>query len=510
MPKSPPHSTGHVVIVGAGPGDPGLITLRGHNAVAAADLIVYDYLVNPQVLAVARKDAELVCLGRHGRDRILSQAEVNERLILAAQAGKQVVRLKSGDPAVFARIGEETHALVEAGVSLEIVPGITAALAAGSHAGIPLTHRDSASAVALVTGHEQDEKTSPLIDYRALASFPGTLVFYMGVTTVGQWSRLLIEGGKSPQTPVAVVRRCSWPDQTVYRTTLNSLPALVEQKRLRPPVIFIVGEVVTAEATVSWFASRPLFGQRIVVTRPETAGPEPLRELLESAGAAVYCHAAIELREPDDWAPLDRAIDDLAQGAFDWVVFSSANGVRAFLDRIVATQRDLRVLGRTRLAAIGPGTDQALLDYHLRADRVPQEYRAEALADALSVDAAGQRFLLIRASRGREVLAERLQAARGAVTQVIAYRSTDVTTPLPEVAADLSTGRIHWVTVTSSAIARSIVQLFGSDLQRTRLASISPVTSSTLRELGFEPAVEAREYTMRGLVSAIVEACGRT
>jgi uroporphyrinogen III methyltransferase/synthase len=497
-----PTSPGRVYLVGAGPGDPRLITLRGVQCLAQADVVVYDYLVNPQVLEHARPGAELVCLGRHGTGRILTQDEINARLVSDARAGRTVVRLKGGDPAVFARAAEEIQALAEAGIPFEIVPGITAALAAGSHAGISLTHRELASAVALVTGHEQDGKPAPAIDYAALAAFPGTLVFYMGVTSAGEWSDALVAAGKPPATPVAIVRRCSLPDQETLRCTLGTLADVVARHELRPPAIMIVGDVVTWEGNTAWFAARPLVGQRVLVTRPLEQSTA-LRDRLQALGAQVDVQPAIRIEAPSDWKPLDDALR--RAGEFNWIAFSSSNGVNAFFERLAALGGDARWLARVRLAAIGPGTAAALAEYHLRADLVPDEFRAEALADSLASGARGQRFLLVRASRGREVLAERLQAAGGIVEQVVAYQSIDVESPEAPIAAAMAAGQIDWVTVTSSAIARSLVHLFGDSLGRAKLASISPITSATLRELGHEPTVEARQYTTEGLVEVLVE-----
>ena len=502
MPKPVAQQIGRVYLVGAGPGHPGLVTLRGVECLRLADVVLYDYLVNPQLLEHARSTAELVCLGRHGRGRLWTQEEINHRMIEAARQGSNVVRLKAGDPAVFARAAEEAEALTAAGVAFEIVPGSTAALASGSHAGVPLTHRQVSSAVAIVTGHEDTEKEQPPLDYRQLGAFPGTIVIYMGVTSAAEWSAELIAGGKSPDTPVAIVRRCSWPDQSVHRTRLGDLGTFVIQSRLRPPVIFIVGMAAADESSVAWFTSRPLFGQRVLVTRAEgQAGA--LRDLLQDAGAEVLLQPVIAIEPPLEWKAVDDALARL--DTFDWVVFSSANGVSHWLDRLAMLGKDARSFGPAKIAAIGPGTADELAKYRLRADLVPDEYRAESLADALSPSAAGKRILLVRASRGREVLAERLIAAGATVEQVVVYRSVDVTTPDTDIAATLADGRIHWITVTSSAIARSLVALFGEHLHKTRLASISPITSQTLRELGHEPAAEAREYTMPGILAAICD-----
>jgi uroporphyrinogen III methyltransferase/synthase len=526
---------GKVYLVGAGPGDPGLITLRGAECLRRADVVLYDYLVNPPVLEHARRGAELVCLGRHGHGRILSQREINDRMVAEARAGRCVVRLKGGDPVVFAHAAEEVTALSAAGIPFEIVPGITAALAAGSYAGIPLTQREGASAVALVTGQcsrhtpcAVDETRSvpatadddlAALDFAALARFPGTLVIYMGVTSAPRWTAELIAGGKPPGTPAAIIRRCSWPDQTIVTCTLARVPEEIERRKLRPPVIVVVGDVAAQPDAVNWFTRRPLFGTRVMVTRPAHQAAS-LRDPLEELGAEVLVQPAIEIGPPEDWGPVDRAVAELER--FDWVVFSSANGVQYFLDRLLSchserseespsasrevirrAQNDVRRLGHVKLAAVGPGTAEALAQYYLRADVVPEEFRAESLAAALAGEARGRRFLLIRASRGREVLAEELRAAGADVTQAVAYTSLDAPPPSDEARQLLAAGRLDWVTVTSSAIARSLAKMFGDDLRKARLVSISPVTSQTLRELGYEPAAEAAEYTMPGVVRAI-------
>jgi uroporphyrinogen III methyltransferase/synthase len=493
---------GKVYLVGAGPGDPGLVTLRAAEILARADAVLYDYLANPTILRHCRPDAVLVSLGKHGSGHVRTQPEINDRLVTFAQIFATVVRLKSGDPLVFARAAEELDCLVQHGIPFEIVPGVTAALAAASYAGIPVTHRDTASAVAFVTGREDDDKSDSLLDFAALARFPGTLVFYMGVTTALHWSAALVAAGKSASTPVAILRRVSLPDQTRIDTTLVEVAAVIEAKKLRPPVVFIVGEVAQHGPAWSWFDKRPLFGQKILVTRPSHQADDLARPLAE-LGANVLLQPAIEIRSASDSSPIDRALERLDR--FDWLVFSSANGVRYSLDRLPAIDRDLRQLGRIKIAAIGPGTADELAKYHLRADVVPDEFRAESLADSLAKNAAGKRFLLVRASRGREVLAEELTKAGGHVEQVVVYDSVDVEQPDPESAAQLAAGKIDWTTVTSSAIARSLAKLFGDSLKKTRLASISPITSATLRELGFEPATEAIEYTMPGLVEAILK-----
>jgi len=492
---------GQVYLVGAGPGDPGLITLRGVDCLRRADLVLHDCLVNPAILDHAAPSAEVVCLCRGPGERAMPLEEVNARMIEAARLGRTVVRLKAGDPDLFGRSGEETEALRAAGIPFQTVPGITAALAAAGYAEIPVTHVQHASAVALVTGQESRCKAGSTLDYGLLADFPGTVVFYMGEGSAGQWSEALIRRGKPPETPVAIVRRCSWNDQQTIRCTLGAVARVIAEHGLRPPLVIVVGEVASLAPEVPWFAARPLFGSRVVITRPRDQAWQ-LRERLTELGALVEIQPAIEISEPGDWAPVDHALGEIDR--YDWLVFSSANGVRYLLDRLWETHGDLRRLAGIRLAAIGPATAEELARYRLRADLVPGQYRAEGLAAALAGEAAGRTFLLARASRGRDVLAQQLVAAGGKVNQVVVYTSTDVEKADPNVAAAVAAGQIDWITVTSSAIAKSLVRLFGDDLRRTRLASISPITSQVLCDAGYEAAVEATEYTMDGLVEALV------
>ncbi|MGI9428020.1 MAG: uroporphyrinogen-III C-methyltransferase [Bythopirellula sp.] len=498
---------GKVYLVGAGPGDPGLLTLRGCELLQQADVVFYDYLANPLLLGHTSESAELVCLGRHGRGRVLAQDEINQQVIAAAQAGQTVVRLKGGDPSIFARAGEEIAALEAAAIEYEVVPGVTTALAASSYAGVPLTHRDHASCVAIVTGQECRDKDGASLDLENLANFPGTLVFYMGVTTAPAWASELTKHGKPRETPVAIVRHCSLPEQRTLWTTLGELPEVLAPGKMRPPAIVIVGDAVSASAAQNWFTMRPLFGQTVLVTRPAAQAAALQQQLLQQ-GAHVLLQPAIEINPVEDWTNVDAAIQDLP--SFDWLVFSSANGVSYFLDRLLDTGGDLRRLAACRLAAIGPATSQALADYHLRVDLHPEQYRAEALAAALAGQAAGKKFLLLRASRGREVLAETLTAADADVHQVVVYESCDVEQPQAEVLDALAAKEIDWVTVTSSAIARSLATLFGDSLHQTKLAAISPLTAEVLAAAGYPAEVVATEYTTNGLVQAIVEAVNQS
>jgi uroporphyrinogen III methyltransferase / synthase len=494
---------GTVYLVGAGPGDPQLITLRGRDLLARADVVLHDYLVNPEVLQHAASAAELICLGRHGRESLWSAEAIHERLVREATAGKVVVRLKSGDPLVFGRAAGELESLTQAGIPFEIVPGITAALAAASYAGVPLTDRQCASAVAFVTGQQTPNKADDALDYAQLAQFPGTLVFYMGVTTAREWTSQLMAAGMPGDRPVALIRRCSWPNQEVLRCRLDEVAQRVTPyTRFPPPVVAIVGEVARAIPSWNWFERRPLFGQTIVVTRPSPQSADLQRRLAE-LGAEVLVQPAIEIQDPLSWQPVDHAIERLSD--YHDLVFSSANGVEKFLQRLWSQGRDLRALGGVRLAAIGPGTAHALTQFHLRVDVQPEDdFRAESLVACLAPSAVGRRMLLIRASRGREVLAEGLRSAGAAVDQVVAYQSVDVPALDVDVARRLSQVENPWITITSSTIARSAARLLqgvtGTD---ARWATLSPLTSAALRELGIEPTVEADDATMDGLVQAL-------
>jgi uroporphyrinogen III methyltransferase/synthase len=419
-------------------------------------------------------------------------------------SGKTVARLKGGDPAVFARTAEEAEAVHQAGIPLEIVPGITAALAAGSCAGIPVTHRGLASAVALVTGHEEPSKSESALDWTALASFPGTLVVYMGVTTAEIWTRKLIEGGKSPETPVAIVRRCSLPDQRTIHCRLSEVPDhLGAAKKVRPPVIVIVGEVARLGETSGWLADRPLSGQTVLVTRPAEQA-QSLAAALRELGAAVLLQPAIEIMPPEDWTEVDQAIESLE--SWDMIVFCSRNGVDHFLGRMWATGNDLRRLAKLSIAAVGSKTASALGDFHLRPDIVPVDFHAESLADELSGKVNGKRVLIIRASRGRDLLADALRDSGADVQQLVSYQHRDVVEVDHDIMKQAQAGEIDWITIMSSESANSLHRLFGSDMSKMKIASLSPITSETIRSLGFSIAAEANPHTVLSLVESIAKA----
>ena len=503
MPITPDNTPGTVYLVGAGPGDPGLLPMRAVECLGRADLVLYDYLASPAALEHVAASAELVCLGNHRSGRILSQDEIVARMIEGAKEGKTVVRLKGGDPSIFGRGADEIEPLREAKIPFEIVPGITAGIAAAAYCEIPVTHHLDASAVALITGQERHTKAESSLDYGALAKFPGTLIFYMGVRRSAIWSQALLAEGKPPETPVAIVRWCTRPQQQMVRCTLGTVSEVVASRKLRPPSLFVVGNVVDRAPDLSWFAARPLSGRRVLVAgSPSTSGD--LRVRLSKLGAEVLAQPAIRLTDPADWAPVDAALAEL--DGYDWLVFSSKNGVDRFFGRLFDLGGDARRLGSVKLAAVGSGSAEQLARYSLKVDLVPEEFHAESLAQALAGEAKGKRFLLARAGRGRQVLADELQQAGGRVDQIVVYDSVDVEAPDGDVAAAMSAGDIDWVTVTSSATAKSLVRLYGDGLRQARLASISPLTSSVLKDLGYQVAAEASPHTMAGLVEAILRA----
>ena len=497
---------GKVYLVGAGPGDPGLITLKGLECLRRADLVLYDGLVNPLLLRHTSARAERTCRSGGPGGRRLDQGEINRRLIAAAREGRTVVRLKGGDPFIFGRGSEEAAALAEAGIAYEVVPGVTAAVAAGEYTGISFTHRELASAVAFITGHEDPTKDQSAIDYEALAQFPGTLVFYMGLHRLESIAERLIEAGLAPQTPACVISRATLPQQRTVSAALTELAEAARMSALRPPSLIVVGECVRQRDTIAWFERRPLFGKRIGITRPEAQADSAIARALE-LGAEPILLPTVEILPPEDWAPVDAAIGRLQE--YDWLVFTSANGVTSLLDRIWETRFDSRRLGSAQIAAIGPATAETLESYHLRADLVPDAFRAEALAEALKPHVRDRRALWIGASRGRDVLPVELQAAGASVEKLVVYRNEDVPALPAEAHALIERGDLDWIALSSPSIARNLARLLSPAAREqvgtsVRLASISPVTTAAAREAGLPIASEATEYTWDGLFDAIV------
>lgn len=492
----------HVYLIGAGPGDPELLTLRGAKCLQHSDVVLYDGLSNAEILRLA-PHAEHICVGKHGQSRIWKQQEIIDEMLRHAHQGKSVARLKGGDPAVFARTAEEVDALLEAEIPFEIVPGITAALAAGSYAGIPITHRKLASAVALVTGHEEPGKSESALDWDALAIFPGTLVIYMGVTTAKIWTEALIAAGKDPATPTALVRRCSHPDQTTIHCRLDQVAdRLTPASKFRPPVIAIIGAVTTLADTMNWIDKRPIHGQTIVVTRP-TDQANSLADAIRDYGGHPIIAPAIEIKPLDDFSALDDSINRLKFTSL--LIFCSANGVEHYFRRLRQLQKDSRLLAGTSIAVVGRKTELALLEHGIRADIVPDDYRATSLLKALRSWVPNETVTLVRASRGSDELPVKLREVGADVEEVVAYQNIDVERPDPDVMDAMIDRRIDWITVTSSATAKNLYRLYGDGLKQFRLAAISPVTAETLRDLGLQVDAVANPYTTEALLDEIVK-----
>jgi len=495
-----------VYLVGAGPGNPGYLTLRAVECLARADLVLYDKLVPPQMLDHAPPEAVRICVTDLAEGHLERYLPIHKTLLDAARQGKCVVRLKGGDPFLFGRGGEEAEMLHAAGIPYEVVPGVTAALGAAACAGIPLTHRAHASAVAFVTGHENPAKPESALDWAALARFPGTLAIYMGMSRLAVIVQTLLAHGKPADTPAVVVQRATTGEQQTVQAPLGEIAIAAQAAGLTAPAITLIGTVVSLRAHLAWFELRPLFGKRVLVTRPRRQAADMVRRLEELA-AVVFVAPALAILPPADWGAVDRAIDRLP--AYQWLVFTSVNGVQAFLDRLRHLGRDLRALGGIKLAAIGAGTAEALERYYLKADLVPAVFDSEHLAAALLNQVAGQRVLLARANRGRELLRDEL-ARVAEVEQVAVYTQQDALAGHHEVLDALRRGEIEFVTVTSANIARALAAALDAPSRArlqagaVKLVSISPVTSDAIRSLGLPVAAEARAATTAGVVEAMI------
>ncbi|MBV8083265.1 MAG: uroporphyrinogen-III C-methyltransferase [Chloroflexi bacterium] len=494
---------GEVFLVGGGPGDPGLLTIKGRRLLGEADVVVYDYLIDDGLLAYASPNAELIpARDLHGNRA--EQRRINELLIEHARKGKRVVRLKGGDPYLLGRGGEEAQALVAAGIPFETVPGVTSALAAPAYAGIPVTHRDHASSVSIMTGRLRAEKGQPDIDWQEAAGGNGTLVFLMAVTNLAEVVDRLIEAGRAPDTPAAAVRNGTRPDQQTVRAALRDLPAFVSQAGLKAPAVIVVGDVVRLSDELNWFERLPLFGLSVLVTRG--AGQAlGFAESLREAGAIVHQVPVIQISEPESWAAADAAIERL--DGYDWLVFTSANGVRMFCQRVWELGRDARVFGQAKLCAIGPETARALGELRLKADLVPDEYVAEAVADAL-VARKPKRVLIPRAKVARDVLPRKLREAGAEVDVVEVYTTGTPAGAAEKLAAAMP--KVRMVTFTSSSTVRNFVELAGPPPDGVQVACIGPITAATARQLGLQVDIIADEYTTAGLQRALVEHVARS
>lgn len=498
---------GKVYLIGAGPGDPDLITVKGKACIEKADVVIYDYLASPALLKHASRTAELIYVGKKGGDHTLSQDGINALIVEKAKTGAVVARLKGGDPFIFGRGGEEAEVLVSAKIPYEIVPGVTSAVAAAAYAGIPLSHRKLTSTIAFITGHEDPTKEESSINWSALARGIGTLVFFMGVKNLPKITQQLIDNGKSPQTPVALIRWGTTPNQVTVAGTLDTIVAEVEKAALKAPAIIVVGEVVSLRSTLKWFENRPLLGKRIVVTRAREQASD-LVKILSDLGAACLEFPTIKVVAADDTQPLKNAIANLS--AYDWIVFTSVNGVSFFFEKLFEQKIDVRALGHLRIAAIGPVTAERLLDFGLQTDIIPQNYQAESVVAAFRREnVAGKKILLPRAKEARPILPVELSKMGAEVDEVTTYRTCQVRDNTDFLIKELGEKNIDLITFTSSSTVRNFKALLPPDkfsrlIEGTVVASIGPITTETAKDLGFEVHTTAESFTIPGLCEAIL------
>lgn len=495
---------GKVYLIGAGPGDPGLLGLKAKECLEKADAVVYDRLADSRILAYARKDAEMVYVGKASANHTMRQPDINKLLVKLAAEGKVVARLKGGDPFVFGRGGEEAIELLEAGLPFEFVPGVTSAIAVAEYAGIPVTHRHVATSFAVITGHEDPTKGESTINWKGLATAVDTLVFLMGVENIERISSQLIANGRSADCPAAVIRWGTRPEQRTLVTTLGQAAADVKKHNLKPPAIFLVGEVVKLRSQLQWFDNKPLFGKTVIVTRARAQASQ-LTKQLEEQGARVLEAPSIKIVPAADYAPLQQAISNI--DSYKWLVLTSSNGVEYFFEQLTKAGKDSRSLYGVKIAAIGSATAKALVAHGITADLVPSAYKAEELADALQQNiTSGDKVLIARAKVAREVLPERLRELGAQVDVVTAYETVTDCENKDELLALLENGEADMITFTSSSTVTNMLDILGDKkdlLQKTVIAAIGPVTAATCIKNGLTPAVTAAEYTIDGLMSAI-------
>jgi uroporphyrinogen III methyltransferase / synthase len=497
---------GKCILAGAGPGDVGLVTLRTKEAIEHADVVVYDYLCNPEILKWAPADTEIVYAGKKAGRHTLTQAEINDLIVQHARAGKNVVRLKGGDPFVFGRGGEEAEALAAAGVDFEVVPGVSAAIAVPAYAGIPITHRDVTSSFTVFTGHEDPTKSESDLDYDSLVKFGGTLVMLMGVERLEKVVAALRAHGAESSMPVALVR---WGTTGRQETITGTLENIVDRAAgFAAPAVAVFGKVVSYRQKLSWFEKRPLFGRRIVVTRTRRqAGALSAKLLL--LGADVIELPTIRIEPPENLLEFGELVRDAYQ--YDWLVFTSPNGVNAFFDMFFKLYQDARNIGGVRIAAIGPGTAQRINDYHLTVDVQPDDFVAEAVVESLQQfeSVENLKFLLVRAENARDVLPKRLAQLGAIVDEAIAYRTVPETQDGTGARERFEQEGADLVTFTSSSTVTNFLTLKLPWPGNLRTASIGPITSETMRQAGLKVDVEAARHDIDGLVDAVVDLLGR-
>lgn len=525
---------GIVYLAGAGPGDIGLLTVKGMRCLQKAEVVIYDFHLNAQILNYINHDAEFIYAGKRGGHHTMTQDEINAAIVEKAKEGKIVCRLKGGDPFVFGRGGEEAQVLANEGISFEIVPGISSAVAAPAYAGIPLTHRLYSSSFAVIPGYEDTTKEASSIDWAKLATGVGTLVFLMAVKNIDLLAEKLIENGRSPDTPVAVIRWGTRPDQKTLVSTLKDIAKLVKEKDIRPPAVTIVGDVVNLREELNWYEKKPMFGHRVLVTREHSEGFESLEDL----GAEVIQFSTVEIAPPESWDSLDRAIDTIE--SYDWLIFTSANGVRYFFSRMFEKDRDIRELKGLKICAIGTKTEASIRKFGMKVDLVPEDFNAEGLIEAFTKEVGSQnsppllpplskggqeggndselrtpnpellkgiRFLLPRAEVAREIFPDKVRELGGIIDVPVAYRAVRPEVHGKRLKRFLKEGRITIATFTSAATFNNFREIFKDDsdelLKGVAIAVIGPVTARAVEKAGLKVEIMPRESTIEALVEEI-------
>jgi uroporphyrinogen III methyltransferase/synthase len=500
-------SKSKVYIVGAGPGDIGLLTVKGLKCLQKAEVVVYDFHLNAQVLNYINHDAELIYAGKRGGQHTMTQDEINATLVEKAKGGKIICRLKGGDPFVFGRGGEEAEILAKEGIKFEIVPGISSAVAAPAYAGIPLTHRTYSSSLAVVPGYEDVTKKESSIDWTRLATGVGTIVFLMAVKNINQVCQKLIENGRAPDTPVAIIRWGTRADQTTLTGDLSSIPGIVRENEIKPPAVMVVGDVVKLRHTLKWYEDRPLFGQRILVTREHSLGFEPLAEL----GAEIIEFHTVRIIPPESWDELDRAIENIQ--SYDWLILTSGNGVKYFFRRLFEKGTDIRELKGIKICAIGSKTASMINKFGIQVDLVPEKFKAEGLIKSFEnlYDETGiknVRFLLPRAEVAREVFPEKIRELGGEIDVPAAYRAAKPEMRGRRLKRFLKEGKITIATFTSAATFNNFMEMMGEDaealLQDVAISVIGPVTAKAIEKAGLKVHIMPEEATIEAMVHEII------
>ncbi|TAL24464.1 MAG: uroporphyrinogen-III C-methyltransferase [Nitrospirae bacterium] len=502
------NTKGKVYLVGAGPGDIGLLTIKGMKCLQKAEVVIYDFHLNAQVLNYINHDAEFIYAGKRGGHHTMTQDEINKVLVKKAKAGKKVCRLKGGDPFVFGRGGEEAEALAKEGVEFEIVPGVSSAVAAPAYAGIPITHRLYSSSFAVIPGYEDTTKDESSIDWSRLATGVGTLIFLMAVKNMDVLIKKLIENGRSPETPVAVIRWGTRPDQKTITGTLGNIMEAVRQKEIKPPAVMVVGDVVKLRDTLNWYEKKPMFGQRILTTREHSGGFEELEEM----GAEIIAFPTIEIAPPENYRDLDRAINRI--GSYAWIIFTSANGVRYFMQRLIDRDKDIREMKGVKVCAIGTKTAAEIKKFGIKVDLIPEEFNAEGLIESFQrvkvskgQSLKGMRLLLPRAEKAREIFPEKVRELGGEIDVPVAYRAIKPEMHGKRLKRFLKEGRISIATFTSAATFNNFREIIGEDadelLRDVAIAVIGPVTARAIEKAGLKVDIMPKKATIEAMVEEI-------